>query len=437
LVRRRFTEHRDPNPETTTPLDDNHAAVVEGRTLFPSRVFQPTPYVSDPLVSGVNARKIGDRIIKGRWAGYRIYTLTLEERATCPRTCKQWTTCYGTGMQFARRWAHGRDLEFAITAQLLNFFRFPKARIAVRLHVLGDFYDEKYVWFWRSMLDQFPGLVLFGFTAHDKNSVIGDAVLKMNRDFPARCSIRFSGDGGAMGSVVINHIPERVMIDQKTFTCPAQLGKTDCCGTCGLCWSEAMDDKAVAFVLHGVERRRPRQAPELPQPDLEANIAMSEEKKKLAKSIERYWRDKGYDVTVYVDESGEIKSSLVAGVPKNIDRRSSVVVNVPVSRLPDTDNPPQPAPQHRTQTKAGSRAGITDKRAEQIKAMWYNCDDYSVADIVDRFSISVPLLYRLAKECGWEFRSAIIQRNARKSSVPKNQSVNSNPPTQEEIDETL
>src|SRR5262249_24811065 len=49
-------------------------------------------------------------------------TLTLEERATCPTTCRHWRDCYGNKMHRAQRWQRGpwetvsnRD-DFAVTA---------------------------------------------------------------------------------------------------------------------------------------------------------------------------------------------------------------------------------------------------------------------------------------------------------------------------------
>ena len=47
-------------------------------------------YVEDgskPLKWGHNSAKVGGRAIRGRWKNLPIYTLTLEERATCPRSC--------------------------------------------------------------------------------------------------------------------------------------------------------------------------------------------------------------------------------------------------------------------------------------------------------------------------------------------------------------
>lgn len=63
-------------------LVPTHPALVEGRTIFPSTVVAPadSPRL---LVSGTNQRKIGRIVSKGRWKGFPLYTLTLEERATC------------------------------------------------------------------------------------------------------------------------------------------------------------------------------------------------------------------------------------------------------------------------------------------------------------------------------------------------------------------
>ena len=88
-------------------LGDHHPAVVEGRTLFPSRVEHPDqrPRL---LVGGHNSRKIGRQVMKGRWKGFPIFTLTLEERATCPRSCAVWNDCYGNTSNWARRIQFGR-----------------------------------------------------------------------------------------------------------------------------------------------------------------------------------------------------------------------------------------------------------------------------------------------------------------------------------------
>ena len=68
-----------------------HHAVRGGRTLFPTRVYEAGE-VARVLKDGHQSRKIGKVIAKGRRRGWPIYTLTLEERATCPRRCAEWQT---------------------------------------------------------------------------------------------------------------------------------------------------------------------------------------------------------------------------------------------------------------------------------------------------------------------------------------------------------
>jgi hypothetical protein len=57
-------------------------------------------------------------VTKGRYKGFFIFTLTLEERATCPRTCLEWKTCYGNSMNWARRIKHGRAFEERLWEEL-------------------------------------------------------------------------------------------------------------------------------------------------------------------------------------------------------------------------------------------------------------------------------------------------------------------------------
>ena len=161
---RRFTETPKLNPEGVTGLPEGHEALTGKRTLFPSTVVEP--FKSDRcLVSGKNSRKLGDRVTVGPWAGFPIYQLTLEERATCPETCHHWSTCYGNGMQLARRHRHGPDLELAVHGELVDLQEEHPDGFVVRLHVLGDFYSVDYVKVWERWLDEFPALHVFGYTA--------------------------------------------------------------------------------------------------------------------------------------------------------------------------------------------------------------------------------------------------------------------------------
>jgi hypothetical protein len=95
-------------PASLPPFD--HPALTEGRTLYPSTVREPRRDAADQwaLKSGENSAKIGGLILKGRWHGFPIYTLTLEERATRPRDCRHWRSCFGNGTHLADRIAAGQ-----------------------------------------------------------------------------------------------------------------------------------------------------------------------------------------------------------------------------------------------------------------------------------------------------------------------------------------
>jgi hypothetical protein len=213
-----------------------------GRTLFPSRVFDPSE-VARVLKDGHQSRKIGKFVTKGPRRGWPLFTLTLEERATCPRSCKAWAFCYGNNMQAAERITPGAELEAALWRELNTLQTQHPGGFMVRLHVLGDFYSTAYVQLWADALDTFPALHVFGFTAHDPAlTEIGAMLMRMaTRDWE-RFAIRFSGlDGPTLGSQLM---PDT---HPQAIQCPAQTNATDCCGTCGLCWHSK---RSIAFARH-------------------------------------------------------------------------------------------------------------------------------------------------------------------------------------------
>lgn len=214
-----------------------HPAYRSARSIFPSRVFDPDE-VQRVLKTGHQSRKIGKTVQKGHLRGAPIYTLTLEERATCPRACAAWGFCYGNGMQAAERIVAGPALESALWLELLELQAAHPRGFLVRLHVLGDFYSLAYVDLWRRALIAFPALHCFGFTARECE--IGDAVRALAAADWRRFAIRTSGASG-------DRRASRIASDDPAVTCPAQLGKTDCCATCALCWQS---DVSIAFLRH-------------------------------------------------------------------------------------------------------------------------------------------------------------------------------------------
>lgn len=223
-----------------------NASIEAGRSLFYRKGVKRLDQVTNVLVSGHCNVKIGRDVRKGWLKGYWIYTLTLEERATCPRSCTHWQSCYGNNMPWAKRVEHNPALLECIDKELEQLLAVRGRRgILVRLHALGDFYSQDYVWFWRDMLWKYENLAIFGYTAWEPESDIGFAIGTVKRLFERRFAIRWSNQLGE------EEWSTRTVVDPVapfgTFLCPEQTGKVDGCGKCGACWSTP---KNVAFIQH-------------------------------------------------------------------------------------------------------------------------------------------------------------------------------------------
>lgn len=236
---------------TPVPTGDTHISVPLSTlgTIFPRKVTPVTD--ENVLKDGANNSKIGGDVRVGKLRGAKIFTLTLEERATCPKTCALWQTCYGNSMQFSKRWEHGPVLERKLAAEIADLCA-KHDTVLVRLHVLGDFYSVEYVGLWARLLQDHPGLHVFGFTAWDEISEIGTRVALVRKRYGKRFSIRHSGRGGKWGSFTVDFPTEKRRIGSG-IVCPEQraamsgTGTADHCGACGLCW--AISDPIV-FVEH-------------------------------------------------------------------------------------------------------------------------------------------------------------------------------------------
>lgn len=241
-------------------LRPSHPALTEGRSLFPSRVLPPGQ-ANSVLVSGINSPKIGRRIMKGAWSGLPVFTLTLEERATCPRSCGLWSACYGNAMPAPQRHIHGAELEDAIEASLIRLMAKHRRGIAVRLHVLGDFYSPEYIRKWSAWMYRFPKLRVWGYTAHPASSRLGNMLDGLNALYPDRWVMRFSVDPMAdfedRQATTIWRQPESANVPEGMI-CPASAHKTAACGTCGLCWDPTVADKRIVFIGHGMNKARSR-----------------------------------------------------------------------------------------------------------------------------------------------------------------------------------
>lgn len=246
MSHRRFSPHI-PDPSKVSGLKADHPAVVEGRPLFPTTPVEESPRL---LVNGHNNRKIGKEVLKGRWQGMPIYTLTLAERSTCPRSCEHWGACYGNSMHLARRHEAGPILEDVLVVEVMQHANRHPDGFVVRLHVLGDFYSVEYVELWRRLLRQYPALHVWGFTAYRPDAedpeerAIGEALALTRFQFTDRFAMRFSGEETRV-------VEDKEFKEPGVLVCPAELSEKASCGSCGFCWER---DEEIAFILHGMVR---------------------------------------------------------------------------------------------------------------------------------------------------------------------------------------
>jgi hypothetical protein len=267
----RLNLHSPAKPETVKGIAATHPAAVEGRTLFPGRVVEPSSNTAPRrsamqggfvLISGANSTKLGRVVQKGAWRGMPIFSLALEERKTCPRTCGNWLLCYGNSSFLQKRMRHGSALEARLAHELAELQELHPTGFVVRLHVLGDFYSVAYVNRWKDWLNQFPALRVFGYTAWPPTTDIGETVEKLALAQWDRFAIRLSASSaGPRRTITLRSVPPADMWQElitehqepiQIISCPTQTGKTKSCATCGSCWAIGMQDKTIAFMAHGL-----------------------------------------------------------------------------------------------------------------------------------------------------------------------------------------
>lgn len=223
-------------------LRSDHKALSTGRTIFLKTVKSPTE-VKRLLQPASTNSKLGagkTTIVRGRWRGLKLYQLVLEERKTCPKTCQQWANCYGNNMFLANRIDHKSSTFLPyLAAEIASLSSKHPEGFVVRLHVLGDFYSKTYVRFWKRMLKRHSELHIFGYTHRmpEHKDGIGKKIEELNE---LGAWIRFSDRGGDMSANVGD-------INGGGLQCPQEVGKTESCLTCGLCWQTT---KAIKFLPH-------------------------------------------------------------------------------------------------------------------------------------------------------------------------------------------
>lgn len=225
-------------------LTKTEIAIDNGRSMYQKNVFSTYTH-KGAVVKPSGNTKLGRGAIvqKGRHEGKKIYTVTLEERKTCPSSCFHWKTCYGNSTPFGHRFKHGAGLEKKIARELTQILRNNKKGILLRLHVLGDFYSVDYVKFWETKLREFNNLAIWGYTAWKPTTPIGRAIEKLRKKNWDNFSVRFSNLNRF--NLVAN---SEDMLNQEGLICPEQEDKTESCATCGLCWNSNLDK--ILFKTH-------------------------------------------------------------------------------------------------------------------------------------------------------------------------------------------
>jgi len=233
-------------------LKPNSATAVEGRTIFTKSVRDVMTGVKLLKPAKWNSKLSGGKftqVVVGHWAGMPVYSLTLEERATCPRSCTFWRDCYGNNMPLAHRFQHGKKLELELFHELWDLHDRHQHGFVVRLHILGDFYSIRYVKRWCEWMELFPKLRVWGYTARLPGTKIGDEVLKVREKYPKRFVIRFSGGGEEPLSAnrIDSDIGQKQLQEKHAVICPEQTGRIGTCLECTLCWASP---KHILFIPH-------------------------------------------------------------------------------------------------------------------------------------------------------------------------------------------
>lgn len=233
---------------------DKSTAIAQGRTQFLDTAsgYSAVKSVGDTnvLKRSIDNAKLGKlrEWRAGAFKGMPLYTLTLEERATCERSCNAWNVCYGNNMPFAHRFDVTQDGGLALMARLTVELdkldvKHPNG-YSVRLHILGDFFSVAYVDFWLEQLATRPLLHIYGYT-HRQGAIkaridIGWA------EYRGRFSIMQSD--GEVGDEKPIALIETTKGADKLPTCPQQTGKAEGCLDCGLCTLPNV--RGVRFKIH-------------------------------------------------------------------------------------------------------------------------------------------------------------------------------------------
>ena len=232
------------------PLTKTELAIVNGVSLFHNHKVKSVNDgmgKTERVIKKSTNVKLGKRVTKGKLKGFPVFTVTLEERATCNTTCEHYKTCYGNNMPFATRYKADDSLIVAMHNELIELQRKHPNGFLVRLHILGDFFSLDYVKHWQQWLAMFPALHVYGYTERKRTTPIGKLVHVM---LSPRWQVRTSGDTTSTTMTALSADNSKAMakvVTKEAFICPVQTDKVASCSSCTLCWTT---NKTVVFLTH-------------------------------------------------------------------------------------------------------------------------------------------------------------------------------------------
>lgn len=231
---------------------DRASAIEQGKSQYQQGIKLIDVAASvNVLKRSIANDKLGKRKVwrAGSYKGMPLYSLTLEERATCASTCQAWDVCYGNNMPFAHRFDVTQDgglaLMMRLTVELDKLDKMHTDGYSIRLHILGDFFSVAYVDFWREQLAVRPRLNVYGYT--HRLGEIRSAIDSVWREYGARFNI-FQSDGDGRAEIRPVAMIETTLGADSLPTCPEQTGKAKGCLDCGLCTLPNV--KGVKFLIH-------------------------------------------------------------------------------------------------------------------------------------------------------------------------------------------
>ena len=230
-------------------IKTSHKAIQEGRTVFVNSIKSSKDFKILQLAKRNSKLGNGKYIIKkGSWKGMPLFSITLEERKTCPKSCHHWGDCFGNNMFLASRISHKTSFKRNLEREVNDVSkRYPNGFV-IRLHVLGDFYSVAYVQLWALLLKQHKNLRIFGYTARTSGA-IAETLDELRKSFPNRFLLRESSNNSYSPKRKTKSFAANENFTGDGIICPHSEKKTDSCLTCGLCLNGNFK-KTIIFPTH-------------------------------------------------------------------------------------------------------------------------------------------------------------------------------------------